>query len=53
VRAQLVGTAPAVVGGGLITIGIAVTWSRLFPALARVNRLQEIRPDVRVRARGR
>jgi MFS family permease len=42
--ASLVGTVPAVVGGGLITMSVAVVWARLFPALARVDRLQEIRP---------
>jgi MFS family permease len=42
--ASLVGTVPAVVGGGVITVGIALAWSRLFPALARVDRLQEVRP---------
>jgi MFS family permease len=44
VAASLAGTVPAVVGGGLITIGIALTWSRLFPALASVDRLQDIKP---------
>ncbi|HEY2509178.1 MAG TPA: MFS transporter [Streptosporangiaceae bacterium] len=43
--AALVGTVPAVVGGGLITITIALTWSRLFPALGRIDRLQDIRPE--------
>jgi MFS family permease len=42
--ASLFGTVPAVVGGGLITVGVALTWGRLFPALARVDRLQELRP---------
>ncbi len=42
--ASLVGTVPAVVGGGVITIGLALAWSRLFPALARVDRLQDVRP---------
>jgi MFS family permease len=42
--ASLVGTVPAVVGGGMITVAIALTWSRLFPAVARIDRLQEIRP---------
>ncbi|HEY3907570.1 MAG TPA: MFS transporter [Streptosporangiaceae bacterium] len=42
--ASLVGTVPAVVGGGVITIGIALAWGRLFPSLARVDRLQEVRP---------
>lgn len=42
--ASLVGTVPAVVGGGVMTMGIALSWARLFPALASVDRLEEIRP---------
>jgi MFS family permease len=42
--ASLVGTVPAVVGGGVITIGIALIWKYAFPALAQVDRMQEIRP---------
>jgi MFS family permease len=42
--AYLVGTVPAVVGGGVMTILIALSWSRLFPALANVDRLEDIRP---------
>jgi len=42
--ASLVGTVPAVVGGGVITIGIALGWTRAFPALARVDRMREITP---------
>jgi len=42
--AFLVGTIPAVVGGGAITVLIALTWSRLFPDLARVDRLQDLQP---------
>jgi MFS family permease len=42
--ASLVGTVPAVVGGGMITVGIALSWRRLFPSVARIDRLQEIRP---------
>ena len=42
--AALVGAAPAVVIGGVATIAIAGIWWRLFPALARVDRLDELRP---------
>jgi MFS family permease len=42
--ASLVGTVPAVVGGGLITVAIALSWRRLFPSVARIDRMQEIRP---------
>ncbi len=42
--ASLVGTIPAVVGGGLMTMLIALSWGRIFPALARVDRLDQIRP---------
>jgi MFS family permease len=44
VAAALVGAVPAVVIGGLATIGIAVVWWRLFPSLARVDRLDDLRP---------
>jgi MFS family permease len=42
--AFLVGTIPAVVGGGAITMLIALIWRRLFPALADVDRLEHIKP---------
>jgi MFS family permease len=44
VAAFLFGTIPAVVGGGAITILIAVGWRRLFPALADVDRLEHLEP---------
>jgi MFS family permease len=43
--AALAGTIPAVVGGGMMTMLIAVSWSRLFPALAEVDRLEAIKPE--------
>ena len=43
--ARLVGTVPAVVAGGVTMIGIAATWTRLFPALSRMGRLQDLRPE--------
>lgn len=43
--AYLFGTVPAVVGGGIMTITLAVSWSRLFPALAHVDRLQDVVPQ--------
>jgi MFS family permease len=42
--AFLVGTVPAVVGGGVMTILIALSWGRFFPALADVDRLEQLRP---------
>jgi len=42
--AFLVGTIPAVVGGGAITIVLALVWGRLFPALAGVDRLEHVGP---------
>ena len=42
--ASLIGTVGAVVAGGAAMIGIAVTWPRLFPALSRLGRLDELRP---------
>jgi MFS family permease len=44
VAAALVGAVPAVVVGGLATIAVALVWWRLFPALAQVDRLDELRP---------
>ena len=45
VAAALVGTVPAVVVGGVATIAVAGLWLRFFPALARVDRLEELRPE--------
>jgi hypothetical protein len=42
--ASLFGTVPAVVGGGCMTIAIAIGWIRLFPALGEVDRMNEIEP---------
>ena len=44
VAAALVGAVPAVLIGGVATICVAIAWSRLFPSLARVDRLDELRP---------
>jgi MFS family permease len=44
VAAALIGAVPAVVLGGVATIVIAGVWWRLFPSLARVDRLDELRP---------
>jgi predicted MFS family arabinose efflux permease len=44
VAAALVGAVPAVVIGGAATVAIAVVWFRLFPQLARIDRLDELRP---------
>ena len=44
VAAALIGAVPAVVLGGVATIAIAGIWWKLFPALARVDRLDELRP---------
>jgi MFS family permease len=43
--ASLVGTVTAVVGGGIATIVIALSWTRLFPALSRMGRLEDLRPE--------
>jgi MFS family permease len=44
VAAALIGAVPAVVVGGIATIVVAGVWWKLFPALARVDRLDELRP---------
>jgi hypothetical protein len=43
--AALVGVIPAVVGGGFMTMLIAVSWRHLFPALAEVDRLEAVKPQ--------
>jgi MFS family permease len=42
--AALVGAVPAVVAGGALTVALAAVWPSLFPALARIDRLEELQP---------
>ena len=42
--AALLGAVPAVMIGGGVTVVLALVWHRAFPALARVDRLEEIEP---------
>jgi MFS family permease len=44
VAAALVGAVPAVVIGGVVTVCVAVAWTRFFPDLRHVDRLDELRP---------
>ena len=43
--AALLGVTPAVVAGGVLTIVLAAVWPRFFPALAHVDRLEDVRPE--------
>jgi MFS family permease len=45
VVASLVGTVTCVVAGGVATVGLALSWTKLFPALARMGRLEDLRPE--------
>jgi len=45
VAAALLGAVPAVVLGGGLTIVLALAWPRLFPELAGVDRLEDVRPS--------
>jgi MFS family permease len=45
VAAALIGAVPAVVIGGLATIALAAVWAKVFPPLARIDRLEELRPE--------
>ncbi len=45
VAGQLFGTGPAVVLGGIATLGVVGIWSVLFPALSRVDRFPERPPE--------
>ena len=42
--ASLLGTVPAVVAGGIATILLALAWSKLFPSVATIDRLQDLKP---------
>jgi len=44
VVAALLGAVTSVVAGGALTIGLAVIWPFLFPALASIDRLEELKP---------
>jgi MFS family permease len=44
VAAALIGAVPAIVVGGVATIAIAISWRWVFPQLARVDRLDALRP---------
>ncbi|HEX3488744.1 MAG TPA: MFS transporter [Streptosporangiaceae bacterium] len=50
--AFLVGTVPAVIGGGVITVLIAMSWRRFFPDLARVDGFQDVAPAAGAPAEG-
>jgi hypothetical protein len=43
--ASLVGSVPAVVGGGVLTIIIAIGWRWAFPARPHVDRLRDLAPE--------
>ncbi|MCW2975519.1 MAG: major facilitator superfamily 1 [Actinomycetia bacterium] len=45
VIAALIGTVTAVVAGGAATVAVALSWTRLFPALSRMGRLEDLRPE--------
>jgi len=44
VVASLIGTVGAVVAGGAAMIGVAAIWTKAFPALSRMGRLDQLRP---------
>ncbi len=44
VAARIFGLVRGVVLGGVFTIGIAAAWTRVFPELAQVDRLENLRP---------
>jgi len=43
--AAFIGSVPAVVAGGVATVVIAALWTRCFPALLRLDRLEELQPE--------
>ncbi|HEY4349464.1 MAG TPA: MFS transporter [Gaiellaceae bacterium] len=42
--AALLGAVPAVVAGGVLTIALAAVWKWVFPALATIDRIEELAP---------
>jgi hypothetical protein len=44
--AKLFGTVTSVVVGGALTFGVAGVWTKVFPPLARMGRLEDLRPEV-------
>jgi hypothetical protein len=40
--ARLFGTVTSVVAGGVLTVGLAAVWTRIFPPLARMGRLEDL-----------
>jgi len=50
--AALLGTVPAVVAGGALTIVIALAWTRFFPALATLDRMADLRPPAHLSEAG-
>ena len=46
---ERVGTVPAVVDGGIMTMLIAVSWARFFPALVEVDRLEDVHSPEAIR----
>jgi MFS family permease len=43
--AALLGPVTAVVAGGVCTVLLAATWTRLFPSLARLDRMEDLHPE--------
>jgi MFS family permease len=42
--ASIFGTVAAVVGGGCVTIALALSWAKVFPVMARIDRLEDLTP---------
>jgi len=42
--ARLIGTVPAIVVGGVASIGVAALWAIFFPALRKIDRFEDIKP---------
>jgi MFS family permease len=43
--ATLLGTVPSVVVGGAVTVAVAALWTRFFPSLAKLDRLDQLQPE--------
>lgn len=41
--AAVIGTVPAVLAGGAVTLAVTALWARLFPEMRRIDRLEDVR----------
>jgi MFS family permease len=53
ITAGAIGSAPAVLVGGVVTVAVAVAWWRLFPSIDRIDRLDQLNAAAAPQQKGR